>query len=145
MRLVLQRVKQAQVTVNQEIVGSIPSGILVLLGVSKADSLAHIDPMIDKISQLRIFADEAGRMNLSARDVNAQFLVVSQFTLYGDCRKGRRPSFDQAADPQTAETIYDRFCDRLREAGFVVETGQFRAMMDVSLTNDGPVTFLLES
>lgn len=84
-------------------------------------------------------------MNLSARDVNAQFLVVSQFTLYGDCRKGRRPSFDQAADPQTAETIYDRFCDRLREAGFVVETGQFRAMMDVSLTNDGPVTFLLES
>ncbi len=145
MRVVIQRVKQAGVTVGGTIVGQIGNGILIFLGIAKADTLEHIDYLIKKITELRIFEDENGKMNLSAQEVKAEFLVVSQFTLLGDCSKGRRPSFDQAADPQKAEEFYNRFVGNLRRHHFKVETGQFRAMMDVALVNDGPVTFVLES
>lgn len=145
MRLILQRVKQAQVHVDSQLVGSIGSGILVFLGIGQDDNDQTVTHFIKKISELRIFNDEHGKMNLSASDVQAEFLVVSQFTLYGDCRKGRRPSFDKAATPQVAEQLYNLFCDRLQKLGFNVQTGQFQAMMDVSLVNDGPVTFILES
>ena len=145
MRLVIQRVKQAGVTVGGTIVGQIGNGILIFLGIAKDDTLEDIDYLIKKITELRIFEDENGKMNLSAKDVNAAFLVVSQFTLFGDCSKGRRPSFDQAAEPQKAEEFYNRFVENLRQHHLKVETGQFRAMMDVALVNDGPVTFVLES
>lgn len=142
---VIQRVKKADVTVDSRVVGAIAKGALVLLGVTKADTLADVDCLVQKTAELRMFEDAAGKMNLSATDVGGEFLVVSQFTLAGDCRKGRRPSFDNAAEPGIAEEYYNRFCAGLRQAGFKVETGQFRAMMDVSLVNDGPVTFILES
>ncbi len=144
MKIVIQRVKKAHVEVDGRIVGQIGLGMLVLLGIGKEDSESKADILVKKIVELRIFEDNEGKMNLSAEEVNAQFLVVSQFTLYGDCRKGRRPSFDQAADPQKGEELYNYFVEKLRQEKVKVETGQFRAMMDVHLVNDGPVTLILE-
>lgn len=145
MRIVLQRVSEASVSVERKTVGRIAAGMLVLLGVGKSDEEADADRLVEKISELRIFEDSQGKMNLSALDVKAEFLIVSQFTLYGDCRKGRRPSFDAAADPVKGEALYEFFVDKLRKKNFKVETGRFRAMMDVSLVNDGPVTFVIDS
>ena len=145
MRLVIQRVKEASVTVEGEIVGQIGIGMLVLLGVAKDDTLNDVEHLLSKVSQLRIFEDKEGKMNFSAQDVRAEFLVVSQFTLLGNCDKGRRPSFDDAADPQKGEKLYNVFVYELKAKGFKVETGKFRAMMEVSLVNDGPVTFILDS
>lgn len=145
MRIVLQRVKQASVSVDNQIVGRIAAGMLLLLGVGKDDGPEDVKRLVEKVSELRIFEDPQGKMNLSAGDVRAEFLVVSQFTLYGDCRKGRRPSFDSAADPQKGEVLYNLFVDQLKKKDFTVETGSFRAMMDVALVNDGPVTFIIDS
>ena len=145
MRVIVQRTSQAEVSVDGASVGKIGKGMLVFLGVAKNDTEVEADYLVQKVSDLRIFEDDAGKMNLSARQTDASFLVVSQFTIYGDCNKGRRPSFDKAADPQTAQRLYEYFVEKLQAEGFVVETGQFQAMMDVSLVNDGPVTFILES
>jgi D-aminoacyl-tRNA deacylase len=145
MRLVIQRVKEASVSVEKLVVGKIGMGMLLLLGVGREDSASDVDILVDKVSELRIFEDPAGKMNLSAREVNGGFLVVSQFTLYGNCNKGRRPSFDEAADPQKGEELYNLFVDKLKVKNFKVETGRFRAMMDVALVNDGPVTFIIDS
>lgn len=145
MRIVLQRVKWAKVEVAGAVVGQINQGILVFLGVGREDSEKDAEYLVQKLIQLRIFEDQDGKMNASALDAKAEFLVVSQFTLYGDCRKGRRPSFDAAAEPQKAEELYNFFVQKLQAENVKVQTGQFRAMMDVSLLNDGPVTFLLES
>lgn len=145
MRVVIQRVKEANVKVEGKTVGAIGAGMLIFLGVGKNDTPADIDFLVNKLTQLRIFEDDQGKMNLSAQDRPVEFLVVSQFTLLGDCAKGRRPSFDNAADPTTAETLYNQFVQKLRDGKFKVETGQFKAMMDVALINDGPVTFILDS
>ncbi|MDP2653921.1 MAG: D-aminoacyl-tRNA deacylase [Candidatus Omnitrophota bacterium] len=145
MRLVIQRVKEARVDVDGRAVGRIGRGVLVFLGVAKEDTEEDAAYLVNKIAQLRIFEDPDGKMNLSAAETKAEFLVVSQFTLLGDCVKGRRPSFDAAAPPDKAEALYNIFVSRLKAQDFRVETGQFRAMMDVTLVNDGPVTFVLES
>jgi D-tyrosyl-tRNA(Tyr) deacylase len=145
MRLVLQRVTRASVSVDRSVVGSIDHGWLVLLGVAKGDADADADRMAEKVVGLRAFEDEDGKMNRSVVDVGGSVLVVSQFTLLGDCRKGRRPGFDDAADPVEANRLYERFADRVRSAGVPVETGVFRAEMKVELVNDGPVTLLLDS
>lgn len=145
MKFVLQRVKEASVEVNDDVVGRIDQGMLVFIGVEKGDKEEDIEYFVRKISELRMFEDEGGKMNRSAAEVGAQFLVVSQFTLLGSCDKGRRPSFDKAADPKIAQQLYDLFVEKLRSQNFKVETGEFRAMMDVSLINDGPVTFILSS
>ena len=145
MRLVIQRVKESEVKVDDARVGAIGRGLLIFLGVAKTDTAEDADYLVKKVAELRIFEDKDGKMNLSAQEAGAQFLVVSQFTLLGDCRKGRRPSFDAAADPQKGEELYEYFVQKLRQSGSKVETGRFRAMMDVSLINDGPVTFILES
>ncbi len=145
MRVIIQRVKTASVTVQGDVVGKIGQGMLIFLAVGHDDQERDIDWMVNKVSQLRIFEDKEGKMNLAADEVKAEFLVVSQFTLMGDCAKGRRPSFDQAAEPQMAEDFYNRFVEKMRQLNFKVETGKFRAMMDVSLINDGPVTFIIDS
>ena len=145
MRLVIQRVKYAQVTVEKEICGKIDKGMLIFLGVEKNDAEKDADFLINKIAELRIFEDSQGKMNLSAQEVTTAFLVVSQFTILGNCEKGRRPSFDQAAEPKLAEVLYNYFVEQLRSRQFQVQTGQFAAKMDVLLLNDGPVTFILES
>jgi D-tyrosyl-tRNA(Tyr) deacylase len=145
MRVVIQRVKEAQVRVAGQMIGQITRGMLIFLGVASDDSQGSADYLIKKITELRIFEDAQGKMNVSAQEAGAQYLVVSQFTLYGNCDKGRRPSFDQAADPVKGEELYDYFVKQLKAAKAVVETGQFRAMMDVSLINDGPVTFIIDS
>lgn len=145
MKLVIQRVKQAAVRVADEVVGQIRQGMLVFVGIGKEDTQEDADKLIQKIMELRIFEDEEGKMNLSTNDVQAEVLIVSQFTLYGDLSKGRRPSFDKAADPDKAKELYEYFVDKAREENVRVETGLFGAMMDVSLVNDGPVTFILES
>jgi D-tyrosyl-tRNA(Tyr) deacylase len=145
MRLVIQRVKEASVSVEKQVVGRIGAGMLILLGVGKQDSASDVDVLVEKVSELRIFEDPAGKMNLSVREVNGGFLVVSQFTLYGDCGRGRRPSFDEAADPAKGEELYNLFVKKLKAKDFTVETGRFRAMMDVALVNDGPVTFVIDS
>jgi len=142
---VIQRVTQSSVSVSSQIVGRIGPGLLVLLGVARQDSEKDADFLVEKIIHLRIFEDEDGKMNRSLVDIGGQMLVVSQFTLLGDCRKGRRPSFAQAAPPETAESLYQYFVDRIREKQIIVQTGRFRAMMEVSLVNDGPVTFIVES
>jgi D-tyrosyl-tRNA(Tyr) deacylase len=131
--------------VDGQSVGKIGRGVLILLGVSKSDAKEDADYLAQKITQLRMFEDQNGKMNISAVDAGAEMLVVSQFTLYGDCRKGRRPSFDEAADPAKGEELYDYFVAALRKQNAKVETGRFQAMMDVSLINDGPVTFILDS
>ena len=145
MRAVVQRVSEAAVTVAGETTGAIPKGLVVLLGVGKGDTDADAVYLADKIVNLRIFEDAEEKMNLSVADVNGEILAVSQFTLYGDVRKGRRPGFDQAAPPDEAERLYEVFINRCREAGVNVETGRFRTHMMVSLTNDGPVTIVLDS
>ena len=145
MRAVVQRVKRAAVRVGGDMVGSIGPGLLVLVGIGKTDSDTDLQNLAEKIVNLRVFEDEHGKMNRSLLEMGGQVLCVSQFTLYGDCRKGRRPSYDQAAGPDTAQRLYDDFVKVLRSLGIVVATGQFQAMMEVELVNDGPVTLLLDS
>lgn len=145
MRAVIQRVKQSSVTVGDETVGKIGSGLLVLLGVADRDQPADADFMAEKIANLRIFEDKQGKMNRSLIDIGGEMLVISQFTLLGDCRKGRRPSFTEAAGPDKANELYERFVRQVRKTGVQVATGRFRAMMEVSLINDGPVTLIVES
>ena len=145
MRAVIQRVTQAKVEVDGAVTGEIGKGLLVLLGAGKSDSPADADFLAEKIVSLRIFADQAGKMNRGILDVGGALLVVSQFTLYGDCRKGRRPSFDSAAPAEQARALYEHFLAAARRTGLQVETGIFQADMAVSLTNDGPVTLILES
>jgi D-tyrosyl-tRNA(Tyr) deacylase len=145
MRAVVQRVKRAEVRVEQEVVGRIGFGIVILLGVGKDDTEAAGEALAEKIANLRVFDDAEGKMNRSLLDAGGQALCVSQFTLYGDCRKGRRPSYDQAAAPDQALPLYESFVKSLRARGILTEAGRFRAMMDVELVNDGPVTLLLDS
>ena len=145
MRAVIQRVTKAQVTVGENIVGGITLGLCILLGVSRDDEVADADFLSDKIKNLRIFEDQEGKMNLSLVAARGEVLVVSQFTLYASCKKGNRPSFTDAAPLAHAENLYNHFIGRLRDAGVPVATGQFQAKMKVSLVNDGPVTFVLES
>lgn len=145
MRAVVQRVSRAKVTVDGEVTGEIDRGLLVLLGVSSADAESDADYLVDKIVSLRVFDDADGKMNLSLLDVKGEMLVVSQFTLYGDTRRGRRPSFITAAPPEKANDLYEYFVAELRERVEKVETGRFQAMMDVELVNDGPVTIILDS
>jgi D-aminoacyl-tRNA deacylase len=144
-RVVLQRVKTARVDVAGETVGSIGVGIAILLGVTQSDNQEDAKYLADKVVQLRIFSDEAGRMNRSLLDAGGSLLVVSQFTLYGDCRKGRRPSFDHAAPPEQARALYEYFIQHLRSSNIAVQTGVFQAEMELHLINDGPVTFILDS
>lgn len=145
MKAVLQRVKRASVTVKGQIVGQIGTGILVLLGVEQGDSDEDARKLADKAIALRIFDDAEGKMNLALEEVQGALLVVSQFTLLGDCRKGRRPSFIQAAAPELAEKLYETFIAAAGSRGIQIATGKFRAMMDVELVNDGPVTLILDS
>ncbi|HEY3789919.1 MAG TPA: D-aminoacyl-tRNA deacylase [Urbifossiella sp.] len=145
MRAVLQRVRRAKVTVDSEITGEINAGWLVLLGIAPTDTAKEIDWLAEKIANLRAFTDDAGKMNLSVQDVNGSVLVVSQFTLYGDCSKGRRPSFIGAAPPAVAEPLYESFVVALKMLGIPAATGRFGADMQVELVNDGPVTFVLEA
>jgi len=145
MRAVIQRVKRAEVRVNGQAVGTVGAGMLVLLGIGKEDNLEAAGSLADKIVNLRIFDDEQGRMNRSIAETKGSLLCVSQFTLYGDCRKGRRPSYDQAARPEVASQLYKAFVESVRAKGITVATGQFQAMMEVELVNDGPVTVLLDS
>ncbi|MBL5868282.1 D-tyrosyl-tRNA(Tyr) deacylase [Bacillus sporothermodurans] len=145
MRVVLQRSKQANVKVNGEVVGEITNGFVLLVGITHNDTEADVKYLADKIVNLRIFEDENEKMNYSLLDVGGQILSVSQFTLYGDCRKGRRPNFMDAAKPEKAEILYNLFNHMLRDKAVFVATGQFGSMMDVSLINDGPVTLIVES
>ena len=145
MRAVVQRVSRAKVTVDEQIIGEIGRGLLVLLGVAENDDTADADYLVEKVLNLRIFEDAGDKMNLSLLDCNGELLVVSQFTLYGDTRRGRRPSFIRAAAPDKANKLYEYFVARSRESVTKVETGQFQAMMDVELVNDGPVTIILDS
>lgn len=145
MRAVVQRVSSARVEVDDETVGEIGSGLVILLGVADDDSEDDAVWLADKVTGLRIFEDGEGRMSLSVKDIGGAALVVSQFTLLGDCRKGRRPSFSRAAAPQKASALYERFAELLRERGIEVATGIFRAMMDVHLVNEGPVTLMVDS
>jgi len=145
MRAVVQRVSRAQVTAGGVVTGKIGHGLLVLLGVSRSDSEAEADYLADKIAGLRIFPDHHGKMNLSVADTGGGVLVVSQFTLYGDLRRGKRPSFDAAAPPEQARELYEYFVERIRGTGLPCQTGRFQEMMEVELVNDGPVTILLDS
>ena len=144
MRVVLQRVSSASVTIEGEVSGRIGRGFLLLVGFAHADTPAQVDWMAEKVGGLRLFADEQGKMNLGLGEVGGAVLVVSQFTLYGDVEKGRRPSFIDAARPETAIPLYERFIERLRAGGVEVATGRFGAMMDVALVNEGPVTLVIE-
>jgi len=145
MRAVVQRVKSASVFIDPKKISAIGPGLLVFLGVAHGDSMTDVNYLVDKITNLRIFEDSDGKMNRSVTDISGEILVVSQFTLYGDCRKGRRPSFVAAAGPEKAESLYDAFIEKMRTQGIPTRTGQFRAMMEVSLVNDGPVTLIIES
>lgn len=145
MRAVVQRVRRACVTVDRRVVGSVGQGLLVLLGVGRADTEEDVAYVAGKIRNLRLFTDAAGKMNLSVAEAGGAVLVVSQFTLLGDCRRGRRPSYAEAAAPERANALYEAVVERLRQDGLPVQTGEFRAMMEVDLVNDGPVTVLLDS
>lgn len=145
MRAVIQRVKSGSVAVDDKIVGSIGKGFVVLLGVNEKDTEADVLYMVDKTVNLRIFEDENEKMNLSLLDIKGELLVVSQFTLYGDCRKGRRPNFMSAARPEKAEELYNEFVKKCRELGVKTETGTFQAYMKVNIENDGPVTVIVDS
>jgi D-tyrosyl-tRNA(Tyr) deacylase len=145
MRALIQRVTRARVEVEGAVAGEIGAGLLVLLGVRKEDTAAEAEALVEKLAALRIFNDAEGKMNLSVRDAGGALLVVSQFTLYGDTRKGRRPGFDLAAPPEQANQLYEHFVATAKARGLRVETGVFRAHMQVTLTNDGPVTFLVET
>lgn len=145
MRAVVQRVKESSVNTGDEIISRIGRGLLVLLGIAQEDHRSDADYLANKIVNLRIFEDDIGKMNRSLLDTGGEILVVSQFTLLGDCRKGRRPSFVAAAEPEKAAALYEYFVDQVRQLGISVQTGRFRAMMEVTLINDGPVTLILES
>lgn len=145
MRAVVQRVKKSNVTVEDKLIGKIDKGLTVLLGISEDDKPSDIDYMVDKITNLRIFEDDEGKMNLSLFDIKGELLVVSQFTLYGDCRKGRRPSFVKAARPEKAVEYYDIFVKKCNDLGFNTKTGFFQAEMTVNIDNDGPVTIIIDS
>ena len=145
MRAVVQRVSSSRVTVDERVTGEVKKGLLVLLGVTHDDTSKDVDYMVDKVTNLRIFEDENDKMNLSLKDNEGEVMAVSQFTLYGDARKGRRPSFSDAARPDVANPLYEEFVEKLRAQGITVGTGEFGAHMMVELTNDGPVTILLES
>ncbi len=144
MKALIQRVKKASVTIENNLYSKIDKGLLIFLGVEKSDSEENSIKLAQKVSSLRIFEDENEKMNFSVKDVNGEILVVSQFTLCGDCKKGTRPSFDNAAPPEYANSLYEDFVSRLKSEGLEVKTGKFRAMMDVELINDGPVTFMVE-
>lgn len=147
MRVILQRVKSSQVTVNSQVIGKIAQGLNLLVGIAETDTEREIEWMARKCLDLRLFPDPEkpqGRWDKSVVEISGEILVVSQFTLYGDCRKGRRPSFDRSASPQVAEKLYHSFVEKLTQSGLKIETGEFGAMMDVSIENDGPVTLLLE-
>ena len=143
--MVIQRVTEASVTVGGAVVGSIGKGIAVLLGVAKGDAEQDADFLANKLVNVRIFEDDAGKMNRSVQEIGGEILVVSQFTLVGDCRKGRRPGFSDAAPPDEADRLYQYFVEQVRRFGVRVATGQFQAMMLVKISNDGPVTFVIES
>ena len=145
MRLVIQRVREASVTVNNGTTGSIRTGALVFLGVSRTDTAEDADYLIGKLLGLRIFPDDDGKMNRNVQQAGASLLIVSQFTLYGDCRRGRRPSFDLAAPPEQAQSLYNYFVESAKRGPVPVETGVFQAMMQVHIVNDGPVTILIDS
>lgn len=145
MRAVVQRVTSSKVEIDKEVVGEIGAGLLVLLGISRSDGSAEADYLAEKIVNLRVFEDDKGKMNCSCLETGREILVVSQFTLMGDCRKGRRPSFVQAAPPDEAEKLYAYFVSQVRSKGLEVATGRFQAKMAVSLVNDGPVTLIVES
>lgn len=145
MRAVIQRVKSAAVYVDGRLTGKIGNGLLVFVGIGKGDGERDVSFLAPKLPDLRIFEDASGKFNLSLRETNGEILVVSQFTLYGDCRKGRRPSFTEAEEPASAKNLYDRFVFKLREHDIAVQTGEFQAHMEVHLVNDGPVTLLLDS
>jgi D-aminoacyl-tRNA deacylase len=145
LKAVVQRVTQGSVTVDQQTVGAIGRGLVVLLGVAHEDSEKEADNLADKIARLRIFEDDDGKMNRSLLDTGGSMLIVSQFTLLGDCRKGRRPSFAKAAPPERAKALYTRFVHKVTQMGVPTATGRFRAAMQVALTNDGPVTLVLET
>ena len=145
MRAVVQRVKSAAVSVDEDLIASIGRGLVVFLGVGKEDDRGDVEYLVEKIPYLRIFQDEGEKFNLSLMDVAGEILVVSQFTLFGDCRKGRRPSFTEAADPEYARDLYDHFVSGLGGKGLRVQAGRFQAMMMVNLVNDGPVTLLLDT
>lgn len=146
MRVIVQRVKSSQVTVNGEIIGKIGRGLNLLVGISHTDTDAEIDWMVRKCLELRLFPDDEGgdKWQKSVQEINGELLVISQFTLYGDCRKGRRPSFDRSATPTLAVDLYNSFVSKLQSSGLKVETGEFGAMMQVAIENDGPVTVILE-
>lgn len=144
-RVVAQRVRSASVAVDGEVLGRIDGGLLLLIGIHRDDSEEIVDRVADKVAALRVFGDDQGKMNLSAAEAGGSMLAVSQFTLYGDLRRGRRPSFIEAAGPELGERLYERFNRRLREHGYLVECGRFGAHMVVSLDNDGPVTIILDS
>ncbi len=144
MKALIQRVKQASVTIDGELYSSISNGMLVLLGVMKDDTIENAQKLAQKLIGLRIFEDEQGKMNKSIVDTNGEMLVVSQFTLCGDCKKGTRPSFDKSAPPEIAQKLYEDFVNIVKKEIPIVKTGEFRAMMDVALINDGPVTFMVE-
>lgn len=145
MRAVVQRVTSGRVTIGEELVGEIGRGLVVLLGVGKGDSSQDVDYLVEKIINLRVFDDPEGKMNLSLLDVQGEMLVVSQFTLFGDCRKGRRPSFTNAAVPERADLLYNEFVQKVVARGVAVATGRFQALMQVDIHNDGPVTLLVDS
>ncbi len=145
MRAVVQRVKKASVTVSDNIVSETQKGILVFLGVGKEDDISDLDYLCTKIINLRIFEDDNDKLNLSLLDIKGEILVVSQFTLYGDCRKGRRPNFMNAARPEAAENMYNKFIEKCKSYGINVSAGKFQQHMDVELVNDGPVTILIDS
>lgn len=144
MKALIQRVKKASVIIDNKLYSEIKAGVLVFLGVSKSDTSENIQKLARKIITLRIFEDEQGKMSKSVQEANGEILVVSQFTLLGNCKKGTRPSFDEAASPHTAKKLYDEFVKIISDFGVNVKTGKFQAMMDVALINDGPVTFLIE-
>ncbi len=145
MRAVIQRVSEARVSVGDVMVSAIGPGLCILLGIGLNDGAKNAEILASKIGSLRIFEDEQGKMNRSVRDIRGELLVVSQFTLYGDCRKGNRPSFSAAAPPETAKRLYDHFIQRLRQTELKVASGEFRAHMKIALVNDGPVTLILEA
>lgn len=145
MKLLIQRVKKASVIIDKELYSSINKGILALIGIEKGDTIEQVEKLVKKVVNLRIFSDENGKMNLSILDIKGEMLIVSQFTLCGDCKKGTRPSFDKSAFPTIANELYEKFIFLISEYGIKIGTGKFGAMMDIELINDGPVTFMLES
>lgn len=145
MKVLIQKVKQASVTINDTLYSSIDKGILTLVGIEKGDTIENLKKSVQKIVKLRIFADENDKMNKSLIDINGEMLIVSQFTLCGNCKKGTRPSFDNSAHPQLANELYEKFVEEVSNLGIKTQTGKFGAMMQVELINDGPVTFMIET